>query len=99
LQQRAGTPNIRTIERTFPCKIKAHERANRDNSNNAICILIRLVIVKLLGELWVGRNVGFLVGCGVSQYQLTSTVVLALLQKCTLSGRKVKILVIFEKGI
>jgi hypothetical protein len=58
-RQKAGTPNIETIERTFPYKIEAYKRANRDDLNDAICMLIGPVVVKLFSKVWVGGNVRF----------------------------------------
>ena len=49
-RQRDGILNIEIIKWTYPYKIEAHERANRDESNDAICMLIGPVIVKLLGK-------------------------------------------------
>jgi hypothetical protein len=51
-QQRDGIQNIETIKWTLPYKIKAYERMNRDESNDAICMSIGPVIIKLLSKVW-----------------------------------------------
>jgi hypothetical protein len=59
LRQKAGKLNIETIKRTFPYKIEEYKRTNRDGLNDAICMLIGLVVIKLFSKVWVGGNVRF----------------------------------------
>jgi hypothetical protein len=64
-RRKDGIQNIEIIKWTFPYKIKACERTNRDESNDAICMLIKLVVVKLLSEVWWLINVRFWWGAGL----------------------------------
>ena len=49
-RRKDGTLNIEIITRTKSFKNRPIERAKRDDSNDAIYVLIGLVVIKLLSE-------------------------------------------------
>jgi hypothetical protein len=45
-RQKDGTQNIKIIRRIKPYQIESIERANRDGSNDAICMRIGLMVIE-----------------------------------------------------